>query len=43
MFCLYYPEEGRYSASMSYLEARRLQKSFYWASIVNTRTGEIVA
>ena len=43
MYCLYYPEEGRYSIPMSYLEARRIQRDFYWASIVNTRTGEIVA
>lgn len=41
MFCLYYPEEGQYSAPMSLREARILQRTFHWAYIVNTKTGEI--
>jgi len=41
MFALYYPEEGRYSENMSLREARILQRTFFWASIVNTMTGEI--
>lgn len=42
MFSLYYPEEGRFSEPMSYGKAKRLQLSFYWATIVNIKTGEIV-
>jgi hypothetical protein len=42
MYCLYYPDEGRYSVPMSYVEAKRLQKSVYEAYIVNVRTAEVV-
>lgn len=42
MYCLYYPDEGRYSRPMSYLEARDLQRQFLEAYIVNVKTAEVV-
>ena len=41
MFCIYYPDEGRYSVAMSLKEARHLQRQFPESYIVEMRTGEV--
>lgn len=40
-YCLYYPEEGRYSMPMTLAEARKMVKMFVSAHIVNIRTAEV--
>ena len=42
MYSLYFPDEGRYSVPMSYMEARLLQRQFLEAYIVNIKTAEVV-
>lgn len=42
-YCVYYPEEGRYSVPMSLKEARRLVRQFLTAWIVDLATAEVLA
>lgn len=40
-YCIYYPEEGRYSVPMTLREARKFVKMFTTAYIVNIQTAEV--
>lgn len=42
-YVVYYPDEGRYSIPMTFLEARALARQFDWACIVNIKTAEVVS
>lgn len=40
-YCVYYPDEGRYSMLMTLREAKLLVRQFEMAYIVNAETAEI--
>ena len=40
-YCLYYPEEGRYSMPMTLKEAKKLVRMFISAQIINIQTAEV--
>ncbi len=42
MYCLYYPDEGRYSEPMLLSEANKMARMFLNAFIVDIRTGEVM-
>lgn len=42
-YCLYYADEGQYSTLMTYGQARKLQRQFQEAFIVDARTAEVVS
>ena len=41
-YCLYYPDEGRYSVLMTLAQARALLRQFTEAYIVNAETAEVI-
>ena len=40
-YCLYFPDEGRYSIAMTLKEAKALVRQFMMAYIVNIETAEV--
>lgn len=40
-YCIYYPDEGRYSVPMTLPEAKAMVRQFTMAYIVNLETAEI--
>lgn len=40
-YCLYFPDEGRYTRPMSLREAKLLVKQFITAYVVNIETAEV--
>lgn len=42
-YVVYYPDIGRYSRPMTYLEAKATARQFDWACIVNLKTAEVVS
>jgi hypothetical protein len=41
-YCVYYPDEGRYSMLMTLREAKQLVKQFEFAYIVNAEDAEVI-
>lgn len=42
VYCLYFPDEGRYTRLMTLAEAKRLVREFCTAYIVNIETAEVI-
>ena len=41
-YCLYFPDEGRYTTLMTLAEAKRLVREFCTAYIMNAETAEVI-
>lgn len=42
IYCLYFPDEGRYTRLMTLAEAKKLVREFCTAYIVNIETAEVI-